>query len=78
MCMSGALHGSYEPVSFWYKKSTHFGTEIKPSPEVIGVTSKRRWNRNLSKLLEASVLVSSHSALVSASFGVDFQKIVIL
>ena len=51
--------------------------EIIPALKVIGETSRRR-NRNLSRLLETLVLVSSDFALVSASFGVGYQKIEIL
>ena len=46
--------------------------------EVIGRTLEERRNRNLSRLLETPVLVSSDSVLVSASFSVGYQKIVIL
>ena len=50
--MSGAHPGAHEPVSILYKIPTHFGREIIPALEVIGGTSRRRRNRNLSRLLE--------------------------
>ena len=56
--------------TFWWR--------LIPALEVIGETSRRRRNMNLSRLLETLVLVSSDSALVSTSFGVGYQKIEIL
>ena len=64
---------------FQFCINTHTtGREIIPALEVIGETSRRRRNRNLSRLLETLVLVSSDFALVSASLGVGYQKIEIL
>ena len=77
--MSGAHPGAHEPVSILYKYP-HILAEKSYLPlEVIGEASRRRRrNRNLSRLLETLVSVSTDSALVSASFGVGYQKIKIL
>ena len=74
--MSGAHPGSHKPVLFWYKP-THFGREIIPTLEVIRVTSRRKRNRNLSRLLKTLVLNLSDFALVSASFGFGYRKKII-
>ena len=76
--MSGAHPGTYEPVSILYKYP-HILAEKSYLPlEVIGEASRRRRNRNLSRLLETLVSVSTDAALVSASFSIGCQKIKIL
>ena len=75
--MSGAHPGAHESGSILYKYPHIFDREIIPTLKVIGETSRRR-NRNLYRLLETLVLVSTDSALLSASFGVGCQKIKIL
>ena len=66
--MSGAHPGAHEPVSILYEYP-HILAEKSYLPlEVIGEASRRKRNRNLSRLLETLVSVSTDSALVSASF----------
>ena len=69
------IQGPMNQFQFCINTHTSWAEKSYLALEVIGETSRRRRNRNLSRLLETLVLVSSDFTLGSASFGVGYQKI---